>query len=113
MEINAAGASRAGVYSGPVTLNVGGAELEGRFEDTVTVKAEGREGWLRRRDTSRVEVSGTLLAGGSICAHEVVFEDGASLGAALRVEADSRPDLPAGIDTSLVEYVERRDERCD
>lgn len=113
VEVNAAGVSLAGTYDGPVTLNVGGAELEGTFRQPVTLMAEGDGGWFRRGNRTEVEISGDLQAGGSICAHEVEFEPGARLGARLRIEADSEPEVPAGIDSSLIEFVQRQDRSCE
>lgn len=114
VEVNAAGVSLAGTYEGPVDLHVGGAELEGVFARPVTLVGEGNGGWFRRRgNRTEVKISGELQAGGSICAHEVRFQSGARLGATLRIEADSRPDIPDGIESGLVDFVERSGQTCE
>lgn len=132
-EINAGAANLDGVFSGPVMLNAGGARLRGRYASTLTANAgaltlegdhaapvlfsgQGRDrNFLgrQRQDQSRLVIEGHLAVGGDVCAHEVIFERGATLGGVLRVRADTAPDLPAGIQPDMISFEPRDEGRCD
>ncbi|PWE17204.1 hypothetical protein DDZ18_05790 [Marinicauda salina] len=112
VEVNAGRATLRGVYEGPVEINMGSVRLEGRFAAPVEIRGEGRGGLFRRGDRSRVEVSGPLEQGGRICAHEVEFGWGASVGGELLVIADSPPEFVDGETLEGVRYEPREDERC-
>ncbi|WP_430432190.1 hypothetical protein [Oceanicaulis sp.] len=131
-EINAGSAQLDGVYLGPVELNAGNARLQGRYAAELTANAgaltlegdhaaqvrfagQGRErNFLgrERQDQSRLVIEGHLAVGGEACAHEVIFERGATLGGVMRVRADTAPDLPAGIQPEMVVFEPRNGERC-
>ncbi|WP_156861296.1 hypothetical protein [Oceanicaulis alexandrii] len=132
-EINAGSAQLDGVYLGPVEVNAGNARLQGRYASELTANAgaltlegdhaapvrfagQGRDrNFLgrERQDQSRLVIEGHLAVGGDVCAHEVIFERGATLGGVLRVRADAAPDLPAGLSPDMVEFEPRNGERCD
>ena len=132
-EINAGSAQLDGVYLGPVEVNAGNARLQGRYASELTANAgalnlegdhaapvrfagQGRDrNFLgrERQDQSRLVIEGHLAVGGDVCAHEVIFERGATLGGILRVRADAAPDLPAGLSPDMVEFEPRNGERCD
>jgi|GEM_PF-5951448 cytoskeletal protein CcmA (bactofilin family) len=126
--VNAGAAELTGSFSGPVEINAGAAELSGAFLQgfdatvgalefsgeaggPVRIIGSGRErGMFRRRDgdRSRVEISGDLRAGGTVCAHEVRFTGDARVGGPLTVEADSHPDYPAGFDATNISFTPRQ-----
>ncbi len=128
--VNAGAAEMSGSFSGPVEINAGAADLSGAFlqgfdatvgalefsgeaRGPVRIKGSGRErGMFGRRDgdRSRVEISGDLLAGGAICAHEVRFTTQARVGGPVAVEADEAPDYPAGFDASNISFTLREGE---
>ncbi|MEO1038155.1 MAG: hypothetical protein AAFX09_01320 [Pseudomonadota bacterium] len=109
IEVNAARARLRGRYIGPVELNVGRGVLAGSFSQPVQVIGESDN----RNDRSRIIVEGELASGGSICAHEVRFEDGAVLGEVLTVRADSEPVLPESIPADRVDFTDRDGADCD
>lgn len=131
-EINGGHVELNGIFTGPIELNAANAELRGRFASRleanaasiellgdhaayVTVSGQGRERSFlgrKREDRSRIVIGGHLAEGGALCAHEVRFNRGASVGGALRIVADERPDLPEGLNASLVSYEPRNGERC-
>lgn len=112
VEVNAARARLDGRFTGPVVMNVGSARLFGDHAGPVTVAAGVEDsGWFGR-SRGTVRISGHLAAGGSICAEEVIFERGSSVGGRIVVEADAAPELPAEIDANLVEFRDRRGARC-
>lgn len=131
-EINAGSAQLEGVFLGPVEVNAGNARLDGRYAQTLTVNAgaltlrgdhaaevhfagAGRDRSFlgrERADRSRFTLEGHLAAGGEVCAHEVIFEAGATLGDVLRVRADSEPELPSGIPGELIAFTPRNGESC-
>lgn len=113
VDVNAAGVEFAGVFEGPIRARVGGATLSGTFQEAVDISGEGRGGLFRRGDRSEIVISGDLQAGGTICAHEVVFRSRAALGAPLTVRADNEPELNELIDASLVTFTPREDRDCN
>ncbi|WP_440959770.1 hypothetical protein ACFELO_06730 [Oceanicaulis sp. LC35] len=131
-EINAGSADLEGIYLGPVEVNAGNAHLDGRYAQSVHANAgsmtlhgdhaapvyfagAGRDRSFlgrERSDRSRLIIEGHLAAGGEVCAHEVIFERGATLGDILRVRADSTPDLPAGIEADMIDFTPRNGDDC-
>ena len=114
--VNAGSANLSGAFASGFTANIGAIDFEGDAQAPVVISGQGRQGgWFRSGDgdRSRVLIDGMLAQGGSICAHEVTFGPGARLGAPIDIRADSRPDLPSGLDAALVSFTPRDNERCD
>ena len=131
-EINAGSAELDGVFLGPIELNAGNARLDGRYAQTLRANAgsmtlrgdhaapvffagAGRDRTFlgrERTDRSRLTIEGHLAAGGEVCAHEVVFERDATLGDILHVRADSRPDLPSGVSSDMIDFTPRDGDEC-
>lgn len=111
LELAAGAAELGGVYAGRITAEIGDLDFSGRAMQAVTFNGDRRSGIFRRRDRSEIHISGSLEAGGEICAHEVEFHEGASVGGPLSVRADAEPRYPAGFDTSNVRF-ELRDGNC-
>ncbi|MEN0652243.1 MULTISPECIES: hypothetical protein [Hyphobacterium] len=102
----------AGRVEGRLTADVGDAEFSGVASGPIEINAERRRGMFNRRDRSEVTISGSIEAGGAVCAHEVIFETGASVSGTLTVTADEAPDYPAGFDSANIRFVERGGEEC-
>lgn len=95
-----------------LSVRFGDMEFSGRADEAVDFEGNNREGIFRRRDRSEIEISGVLDAGGTICAHEVRFRDGAEVNGPLTIHADEEPDYAAGFDASNISFVMRERERC-
>ena len=94
-------------------VEFGEMEFGGRALQAVEFEGDKRSGMFRRRDRSELHISGQLEAGGEICAHRVEFRQGASVGGALTVRADSEPSYPTGFDTSNIRFEMRDGDDCD
>jgi len=115
IELNAGNAELRGQFAAPLVANAGSLELLGDHSARVEVSGQGRDRSFLGRprgDRSRVTVSGHLADGGTICAYEVVFRSGATLGGPLRIISDDYPELPAGMNADLVTHETRNGERC-
>jgi len=131
--INAGSADLDGEFEGAVTVMAGSAGLAGRYASPVMVRARSiefsgealepvrfmgadqRQGglWGRLRRGSRVKIAGALAAGGEICARQVRFDRGASIGAPVYVRADTLHALPDTIDPSRVIHEARENGSCN
>ncbi|MCF8879082.1 hypothetical protein L5876_04560 [Hyphobacterium sp. SN044] len=112
VEIAAGALDFSGRVEGRLTAEVGDAEFDGVAMGPIEINAERRRGMFNRRDRSEVTIAGQIEAGGTVCAHEVIFESGASVSGTLTVTADEAPDYPSGFDSSNVRFVERDGEEC-
>lgn len=112
VEIAAGALHFSGRVGGRLTAEVGDAEFDGVAMGPIEINAERRRGMFNRRDRSEVTIGGRIEAGGSVCAHEVIFDSRASVSGTLTVTADEAPDYPAGFDSSNVRFVERGGEEC-
>ena len=131
--INGGAVELTGSFAGPVELNAGAAEMTGDFAEgfvarigalefsgeargpvEITGSGRGRNWRGRERgDRSEVEINGRLAAGGTICAHEVRFGQGAVIDADVIVRADSAPIFAEGIDQARVSFEARAGETCE
>lgn len=112
-ELNTGRVTLRGAFAGPVEINAGRAELSAEFAAPVTFTGQGEGGLFRRGDRSEVILAGAFAQGGTICAHEVVVEAGATFGATMTVIADTPPRIEAdGVEDSVV-YEPRDARRCD
>ena len=69
-----------------------------------------------RRDDSEhglIVLSGDFREGGEICGVTVAFENGASIGGATTIWAETQPDLSGLRGASNVTYVHRNGDDCD
>ena len=112
LDLAAGAADLNGTYSGEIDADFGELEFGGRAMGVVNFEGDKRSGIFRRRERSEIYISGALDAGGNVCAHQVTFMDGASVGGTLNVRADSEPIYPAGFDASNIRF-EMRDGDCD
>lgn len=112
VEIAAGALHFSGRVEGHLNAEVGDAEFDGTAVGPVEINAERRRGMFNRRDRSEVTIAGRLESGGSVCAHEVNFEDSAFVGVTLTVTADEEPDYPNGFDTSNIRFVAREGGEC-
>lgn len=112
VEIAAGALDFSGRVEGRLTVEVGDAEFDGVAMSPVEINAERRSGMFRRRDRSEITIAGRLEAGGSLCAHEVIFENGAIVGGTLTILADEEPDYPSDFDASNVRFEARGDREC-
>jgi hypothetical protein len=111
-EISVGAMEFAGHAMSELVVRFGDLEFSGRADGVVDFEGNSREGIFRRRDRSEIEISGVLDSGGSICAHEVRFLEGAEVNGPLTVHADEAPDYASGFDASNVNFVMRERERC-
>lgn len=101
-----------GRVEGRLMAEVGDAEFDGVAVGPIEISAERRRGMFNRRDRSEITIAGQIQQGGSVCAHEVIFESGAEVSGTLTVTADGMPEYPSGFDSSNIRYVERDGESC-
>lgn len=111
-EISAGAMDFSGHAMSGLQIRFGDMEFSGRADQAVDFAGNNREGFFRRRDRSEIEISGILDAGGTICAHEVRFRDGAEVNGPLTILADDEPDYAAGFDASNISYAPRERESC-
>jgi cytoskeletal protein CcmA (bactofilin family) len=111
-EISVGAMDFAGHAMASLSIRFGDLDFTGRADEAVDFEGNNREGIFRRRDRSEIEISGVLNAGGTICAHEVRFREGAEVNGPLTVHADEEPDYAAGFDASNISFVLRERERC-
>ena len=101
-----------GRVEGRLTADVGDAEFDGVAAGPIEINAERRRGMFNRRDRSEITIGGQIEQGGSLCAHEVIFEHGAQVSGTLTITADEAPDYPSGFDSANIRFIERDGEEC-
>jgi len=112
VEISVGAMEFAGHAMSRLDVRFGDLEFSGLADEAVDFSGNNREGIFRRRDRSEIEISGILNAGGTICAHEVRFMEGAEVNGPLTVHADEEPDYADNFDGSNVSFVLRERETC-
>lgn len=127
--VNSGALTMSGQFAGPVTIQAGAVtldgdfaealsidagkvDLDGRYAGLIRIYAEANSGFIHRRDRSRVTLKGDYASGGEVCSYEVRLDENIRLGGPLLIMTTERPDVPSGVDASLITFEDQPQGGC-